>query len=39
MAAAVAALAASGESEVLGWECVEVSYPGFERDLARVVVR
>jgi 3-phosphoshikimate 1-carboxyvinyltransferase len=33
MALAVAGLAASGETVVHGWEAVETSYPGFERDM------
>lgn len=39
MALAVAALAAEGTTTVAGWDAVGVSYPGFERDLARLVVR
>jgi 3-phosphoshikimate 1-carboxyvinyltransferase len=39
MALAVAALAAEGETSIEGWGCVGVSYPGFERDLARLAVR
>ena len=34
MAAAVAALAASGPVHIAGWEAVATSYPGFEEDLA-----
>ena len=33
MALAVAALAAEGETVVSGWECVSVSYPGFEKTI------
>ncbi len=33
MALAVAALAAEGETFVSGWECVNVSFPGFEKTL------
>jgi 3-phosphoshikimate 1-carboxyvinyltransferase len=36
MAAAVAALGASGESTVRGWAAVATSYPGFADDLARL---
>ena len=36
MAAAVAALGASGESTVRGWAAVTTSYPGFADDLARL---
>lgn len=39
MALAVAGLAAQGETVIEGWSCVGVSYPGFERDLGRLVVR
>lgn len=39
MALAVAALGAEGETTIEGWECVRVSYPGFETDLERAVVR
>jgi 3-phosphoshikimate 1-carboxyvinyltransferase len=34
MAAAVAANALEGESQVRGWQAVAVSYPGFADDLA-----
>jgi 3-phosphoshikimate 1-carboxyvinyltransferase len=34
MALAVAGLVASGETRVTGSECIETSYPGFERSLA-----
>lgn len=40
MAMAVAGLAAAkGTTTIEDWECVGVSYPGFERDLERLVVR
>jgi 3-phosphoshikimate 1-carboxyvinyltransferase len=39
MTAAVGALAADGATTILGWDCVEVSYPGFERVLESVTVR
>lgn len=35
MAMAVAANACAGESQILGWRAVEVSYPGFDGDLSR----
>lgn len=35
MAMAVAANACAGESQILGWRAVEISYPDFDRDLAR----
>lgn len=38
MALAVAALGADGPTTISGWDAVGVSYPGFERDLARVAV-
>jgi 3-phosphoshikimate 1-carboxyvinyltransferase len=38
MALAVAALAAEGHTSITGWESVAVSYPGFETDLASLVV-
>ncbi|HEX9713272.1 MAG TPA: 3-phosphoshikimate 1-carboxyvinyltransferase [Actinomycetota bacterium] len=38
MALAIAALGADGPSQISGWEAVGVSYPGFEDDLASVVV-
>ncbi|WP_343208287.1 3-phosphoshikimate 1-carboxyvinyltransferase [Anaerolentibacter hominis] len=37
MTFAVAALAASGETEIAGAECVNISYPGFYQDLARTI--
>ena len=37
MACAVAALAASGDSEIAGAECVEVSYPAFFDDLKKLI--
>ena len=36
MAAAVAALVASGESRIDGWDAVRTSYPRFEEDLRRL---
>ena len=33
MALAVAALAAQGTTEIEGWDAVDTSYPGFEKDL------
>jgi len=40
MLAAIAGLAASaGPTAVRGWDCVAVSYPGFEEDLERLTVR
>jgi 3-phosphoshikimate 1-carboxyvinyltransferase len=40
MAMAMAGLAtAGGETVIEDWDCVGVSYPGFERDLERLVVR
>jgi 3-phosphoshikimate 1-carboxyvinyltransferase len=36
MAAAVAAAAGTGRSEVGGWDAVAVSYPGFAADLVRL---
>jgi 3-phosphoshikimate 1-carboxyvinyltransferase len=36
MSFAIAALAAEGETEILGAECVDISYPEFYRDLARL---
>jgi 3-phosphoshikimate 1-carboxyvinyltransferase len=38
MALAVAALTADGPTTISGWDCVAVSYPGFEQDLERLVV-
>lgn len=35
MAMAVAANACAGESQILGWRAVEISYPDFDGDLAR----
>jgi 3-phosphoshikimate 1-carboxyvinyltransferase len=37
LAAAVAGLAAEGETTVRGWPAVAISYPRFEADLARLV--
>jgi 3-phosphoshikimate 1-carboxyvinyltransferase len=34
MALAVAALCAEGETTISGWECVDISFPGFEKILA-----
>ena len=39
MALAVAALSAEGDTEILGWESVRVSYPEFLDDLAVLVER
>jgi 3-phosphoshikimate 1-carboxyvinyltransferase len=39
LAAAVAGLAAEGETTVRGWPAVAVSYPGFEADVATLVAR
>jgi 3-phosphoshikimate 1-carboxyvinyltransferase len=39
MAFGVAALLAEGETEIGGSECVDVSYPGFFRDLEVIAVR
>lgn len=36
MCAAVAALVAAGHTEIIGWDAVQVSYPGFDIDLARL---
>ncbi len=33
MALAVAALCAEGETTIAGWECVDISFPGFEKAL------
>jgi 3-phosphoshikimate 1-carboxyvinyltransferase len=37
MCAAVAGLAAEGETTVRGWPAVAISYPGFDADLARLL--
>lgn len=37
MALAVAALAAEGETVISGWECVNISFPGFEQTLRYLV--
>ncbi|MGZ4714922.1 MAG: 3-phosphoshikimate 1-carboxyvinyltransferase, partial [Acidimicrobiia bacterium] len=37
MCAAVAGLAAEGETTVRGWPSVAISYPGFEADLERLL--
>jgi 3-phosphoshikimate 1-carboxyvinyltransferase len=34
MALAVAALCAEGDTTIAGWECVDISFPGFEKILA-----
>lgn len=39
MTFAVAGLCAEGETEILGAECVNISYPGFYEDLQRLVCR
>ena len=39
MALAIAALTAEGATTITGWDSVGISYPGFERDLERLVVR
>ncbi|MFW6113457.1 MAG: 3-phosphoshikimate 1-carboxyvinyltransferase [Actinomycetota bacterium] len=36
MSLAVAALCAEGETTIAGWECVEISFPGFEETLRRL---
>ena len=36
MSFAIAALQAEGETEILGSECVNISYPGFYRDLQNI---
>ena len=36
MTFAVAACLAEGETEILGAECVNISYPGFYQDLERL---
>jgi 3-phosphoshikimate 1-carboxyvinyltransferase len=37
MTFAVAGLCAEGETEILGAECVNISYPGFYQDLERLM--
>ncbi|MDY6793972.1 MAG: 3-phosphoshikimate 1-carboxyvinyltransferase [Actinomycetota bacterium] len=37
MSLAVAALCAEGETAISGWECVDISYPGFEQTLRRIM--
>jgi 3-phosphoshikimate 1-carboxyvinyltransferase len=37
MALAVAAMAAEGETVISGWECVDISFPGFEDALRALV--
>ncbi|MHB8781566.1 MAG: 3-phosphoshikimate 1-carboxyvinyltransferase, partial [Candidatus Geothermincolia bacterium] len=39
MALAVAALAASGTTTIRGWECVDISYPGFAEALESLGAR
>ena len=39
MSFAVAGLAAEGTTEVLRADCVDISYPGFYRDLESLIVR
>lgn len=39
MTFAIAALIASGETEILGADCVNISYPGFYKDLAKLLNR
>jgi 3-phosphoshikimate 1-carboxyvinyltransferase len=39
MALAVAALIAEGETVISGWECVDVSFPSFEKALGRLLGR
>ncbi len=39
MTFAVAGLCADGETDILGADCVTISYPGFYRDLERLTVR
>jgi 3-phosphoshikimate 1-carboxyvinyltransferase len=39
MALAVAALGASGETRILGSETIDISYPGFVRDLVSLGAR
>ena len=36
MTFAIAAMAAEGETEILDAECVDISYPAFYQDLARL---
>ena len=36
MSFAVAALNADGETEILGADCVNISYPAFYRDLEKI---
>ena len=37
MTFAVAGLCAEGETEILGAECVNISYPGFYEDLMKLM--
>lgn len=39
MSFAVAAMNADGETEISGSECVDISYPGFYKDMERLTVR
>ena len=39
MSFAVAAMNSDGETEILGSECVDISYPAFYRDMGRLVVK
>lgn len=39
MTFAIAALTASGETEILGADCVNISYPGFYKDLEKLLNR
>ena len=39
MSFAVAAMNSDGETEILGSECVDISYPAFYRDMERLVVK
>jgi len=36
MALAVAALCAQGETTISGWECVDISFPGFDQVLRNI---
>lgn len=38
MALAIAGLAATGETEIVDAECIETSFPGFEKTLRKVVI-
>jgi 3-phosphoshikimate 1-carboxyvinyltransferase len=39
MAFAVAALLAEGETEIPGYECADISYPGFFAQLEAIAIR